>query len=287
MEKTAGADLFFDISLAQWSYNRAIRRGDLDHLGFAAKAKSLGIDAIEYVSQFFEDKVNDTAYLNEMNSRADSEGVKQLLIMVDGEGDLGDLNDNVRQKAIENHYKWVNAAKVLGCHSIRVNAHGKGSYEDVAAAAVAGLGALSEYAAQEDINILVENHGGYTSSGKWLSEVMSQIDKTNCGTLPDFGNFCQTIGYGSINDPNCKDPYDIYQGLDELMPFAKAVSAKSYNFDNDGNQPVINYEKMMKIVKDHGYTGYVGIEYEGRAMPEENGVKATRDLLIKVGKKLS
>ena len=277
-------DLFFKISLAQWSFHKAIFAKELAHLDFAAKTKSLGIDGIEYVNQFFKDKAEDTAYLNQMNTRASDQGVTQLLIMVDGEGGLGTLDSAERKLAIENHYKWVDAASYLGCHSIRVNAFGEGSAEDVAFAAVEGLAGVAEYGAKQNIDVIVENHGGYSSDGSWLSGVMKQINMSNCGTLPDFGNFCTKRKKGSWD---CEEEYDRYTGVNEMMPFAKAVSAKTNDFDALGNEKNTDYMKMMKIVKDHGYSGYVGIEYEGRSMGEEEGIIATRDLLNRVGKALN
>lgn len=277
-------DMFFKISLAQWSFHKTIFAKELDHLGFAAKTKSLGIDGVEYVNQFFKDKAEDTAYLNQMNTVAGDHGVTQLLIMVDGEGGLGSIDKVERKLAIENHYKWVDAAKYLGCHSIRVNAYGEGSAEDVASAAVEGLSGVAEYGAQQNINVIVENHGGYSSDGSWLSGVMKQVDLPNCGTLPDFGNFCTKRKKGSWD---CEEEYDRYKGVEEMMPFAKAVSAKTHDFDDLGNEKDTDYMKMMRIVKDHGYTGYVGIEYEGRTLSEEEGIITTRDLLNRVGKALS
>ena len=276
-------DLFFKISLAEWSFHKTIFSKKLNHLEFAAKAKSLGLDGIEYVNQFFKDKAEDADYLKEMNMRASDANVRQLLIMIDGEGGLGDTDEAKRKTAIENHYKWVDAAKTLGCHSIRVNAYGQGSAEDVASAAIEGLGGVSEYASKEEINVIVENHGGYSSDGSWLAGVIKQVNLPNCGTLPDFGNFCLQRKKGSWD---CVEEYDKYKGVEEMMPFAKAVSAKANNFDAEGNEVGIDYMKMMQIVKNHGYTGYVGIEYEGRNLGEEEGIIATRDLLIKVGKAL-
>lgn len=279
------SDLFFDISLAQWSLNKAFFGGKLDNLDFAAKAKNdFGIGAIEYVNQFFKDKGEDMAYLKEMKMRADDNGVKSVLIMVDREGGLGDTDDAARKKAVENHYKWVEAAKFLGCHSIRVNAYGEGTASEVSAAAADGLGRLSEFAKKSDINVIVENHGGYSSNGKWLTAVMNKVNMDNCGTLPDFGNFCIKRKNGSRD---CEEEYDRYKGVTELMQHAKAVSAKSHGFDEDGNETNTDYMKMMKIVKDAGYRGYVGIEYEGSGMTADEGIIATRDLLIKAGKALS
>ena len=273
-------DPFFKISLAQWSLHRTLRGGGMDNLDFAAKTKNdFGIEAVEYVNQFFKDKAEDTAYLDQMTQRATDVGVQQLIIMIDGEGGLGDPDDGARMKAVENHYKWVEAAKYLGCHSIRVNAYGVGSAEDVGLAAVDGLGRLATFAQNRGINVIVENHGGYSSNGSWLAGVMKQVGMDNCGTLPDFGNFCIERG-----EDGCANEYDRYQGVEEMMPFAKAVSAKSHDFDANGNEINTDYARMLKIVKDHGYSGYVGIEYEGSGLSEDEGIMATKKLLEKVGR---
>ncbi len=281
--------LFFKISLAQWSLHRTLFSGELDNLDFAAKAKNdFGIAVVEYVNQFFKDKATDQAYLAEMKRRADDLGVYIHLIMIDGEGAMADLDEARRRQAVENHYKWVDAAAFLGCKSIRVNARGEGSAEEVAAAAVDGLSRLAEYAAQAGLNVLVENHGGYSSNGKWLAGVMRQVDMPNVGTLPDFGNFCLRHSEAERwQDRKCIEWYDRYQGVSELMPFAKAVSAKSHDFDAQGNETGTDYRRMMQIVKDAGYTGYVGIEYEGTTLPEDEGIRRTLELLRRVGAELS
>ena len=266
----------FKISLAQWSLHRMLQAGKLDALDFAAFTKNeFGIEAIEYVNSFFKQYAEDKAYLDQLKRRADDNGVKNLLIMVDGEGALGDPDDVKREQAINNHHKWVNAAKFLGCHSIRVNAQSSGTYDQQRDLAADGLRRLTEFAARKDINVIVENHGGLSSNGAWLAAVMKQVNHPRCGTLPDFGNFCL--------DWNRRDEasawYDRYQGVTELMPFAKAVSAKSHDFDDDGNETQTDFRRMMKIVLDAGYTGYVGIEYEGDSLSEVDGVKATNKLL--------
>ncbi len=276
-------DNWFNISLAQWSLNKDFFGGKLDHLDFAAKTKSFDIHAIEYVNQFFKDKAEDSSYLAQMNQRASDEGVKQLLIMIDREGNLGDLDEVKRKTAIENHYKWVDAAKTLGCHSIRVNAYGEGTAQEVADAAVQGLGGVAEYGEKVGINVIVENHGSHSSNGAWLAEVMRQVGMENCGTLPDFGNFCiKREGW-----TNCLEEYDRYKGVTEMMPFAKAVSAKTHDFDDSGTEVHTDYLRMMKIVKDHGFKGYVGIEYEGQSLAADEGIIKTRDLLRKVREELS
>lgn len=272
---------FFKISLAQWSFHRMLFSGKLDNLDFAAKAKNdFGIEAVDYVNQFFKNKASDKTYLAEMKRRADDVGVYIHLIMVDGEGPLADPDEVRRRQAVENHYKWVDAAAVLGCRSIRVNVRGEGEPEEVAAAAVDGLRRLAAYAAQAKLDILVENHGGYSSNARWLAEVMSRVDKPNVGTLPDFGNFC--LEYSEA-ERRCVGWYDRYRGVAELMPFAKAVSAKSNEFDEAGNEVHIDYGRMLRIVKDAGYDGYIGIEYEGDDLPEEEGVRKTLALLKRVG----
>jgi len=276
-------DSMYSISLAEWSYHKALFAKEFTNLDFAQKTRELDIDGMEYVNQFFKDKAEDTNYLNQLNQRAADHGVTQVLIMIDGEGGLGSLKDKERMEAVEKHYRWVNAAKYLGCHSIRVNAFGVGKREEVAAAAVDGLGKLSEYAAKENLNVIVENHGGWSSDGKWLSGVMAQVGMDNCGTLPDFGNFCVERENGQPWGSPCINEYDRYQGVKELMPYAKAVSAKANEFDANGNETKTDFMKMMKIVKDNGYDSFVGIEYEGQNLSEKEGIIATRDLLLKTG----
>jgi sugar phosphate isomerase/epimerase len=267
-DESAAKEPLYKLSVAEWSFHKAIFAKELDHLDFAKTVKEkFDIDAVEYVNQFFKDKAKDEAYLGEMKKRAADLGVKSLLIMCDGEGNLGDPKDEARTKAVDNHRKWLDAAKFLGCHSIRVNAASSGSYEEQLKLAADGLARLSDFAAPLGLNVIVENHGGLSSNGEWLASVMETVGKENCGTLPDFGNFHE---------------YDRYKGVRETMPFAKAVSAKSHDFDENGNETKTDYLKMMKLVLEFDYHGYVGIEYEGSKLDEFAGVKATRDLLLKV-----
>lgn len=277
-----GDDLFFKISLAQWSLHQALFDKKMDNLDFATASRGFGCEGLEYVNAFFKDKATDKVYLKEMNNRADNEGQQNVLIMIDGEGELAHADTKARLQAIENHHKWVDAAHFLGCHAIRVNLAGGIDKDDAAKAAVDSLNQLSDYAKAANINILVENHGGFSSNGEWMSQVFSNVKSKNCGTLPDFGNFCIT----KDKDRNCLDTYDRYKGMEELLPFARAVSAKSYDFDASGNETTIDFMKVMKMVKDVNYTGFVGIEYEGKRLSEDEGIKATRDLLVKVGKQL-
>ena len=263
----------FLISLAQWSLHNAYRDKKNDPLDFAVNAKKdYDIDAIEYVNQFYKGKAKDEKYIADLKKRADDNGVKSVLIMCDGEGALGDPDEKKRQEAVENHYKWVELAKYLGCHSIRVNAQSKGSREEQQKLAADGLRKLTEFGAKHEINVIVENHGGLSSNGEWLAGVMKMVDHPRCGTLPDFGNFYD---------------FDRYEGVKLMMPFAKGVSAKSYDFDDKGNETKIDYRKMMKIVLDANYHGRVGIEYEGDKLSEPEGIRATKRLLERLREELA
>lgn len=287
-DNTNSKQMFFKLSLAQWSLHRSFFNGTLDNLDFAAKARSLGFEGIEYVNGFFKDKAQDKSYLSDMKSRANSEGQQNVLIMIDGEGSLAHHNATKRKVAIENHYKWVDAAHFLGCHAIRVNLAGGKDKNEAVKASVDSLSALAEFAKGSNINILVENHGGFSSNGAWMSAVFSKLNIENCGTLPDFGNFCITRGKDDENgNKTCLESYDRYLGMQELLPYAKAVSAKSYDFDESGNETAIDFFRVMKMVKDVGYQGFVGVEYEGNRLSEEEGIVATKNLLIKIGQKLS
>ena len=263
----------FRISLAEWSLHRTIFAGELDHLDFPRVAKhDYGIEAVEYVNQFFKDKAKDTVYLAELAKRAADEGVTNVLIMCDGLGNLGDPDDLARKKAIENHFPWVEAAKRLGCHAVRVNASSAGTFAEQQKLAADGLSRLAEYATQMEMSVIVENHGGLSSNGQWLAGVMRLVDRPNCGTLPDFGNF---------------HDYDRYRGMEELMPFAKGVSAKSYEFDEAGNEVRTDFARMLRLMIAAGYRGWVGIEYEGTTLGEPEGIRATKRLLERLRNELT
>ena len=273
----------FKISLAQWSLHRMIEAGKLDPLHFAQTAKhDYAVDAIEYVNTFYKGKGADQAYLRELKKRADDLGVHSLLIMCDGEGAIGDADAAKRQTAIQNHHKWIDAAKVLGCHSIRVNASSSGTPEEQHKLVVDGLSRLTEYGIKHDINIIVENHGGLSSNGAWLAAVIFEVNSARCGTLPDFGNF-----HLGKNSQGHDEWYDRYKGVRELMPWAKAVSAKSNDFDTHGNETRTDFRKMLRVVLDCGYRGHVGVEYEGDRLSEPDGIRATKALLERVRDELT
>jgi len=273
----------FNISLAEWSLRDWLNSGKISNLEFPATAKNVfGINAVEYVSRFFNGKESDSNYLKELKQRSEDVNVENVLIMVDmwgPEGALASPDARKRKEAAQNHYKWVDAAKYLGCHAIRVNASGyeDAGYEDSKNYFVDGLQQLVAYGKSNQINILVENHGGYSSNGKWLAEVMQEVNDPNCGTLPDFGNFRISKEQGIFYDPLI--------GLSELMPYAKGISAKANQFDANGNETTIDYPKMMQIVKTAGFKGYIGIEWGGGGytnMEPEEGIKATKDIITKL-----
>jgi len=277
-------ELFFKISLAEWSLHRSLQAKQLSHLDFPSKARNdFGIDAVEYVNQFFQDKAKDRSYLAALKTRCQLEGVSSLLIMVDNEGMLADSDRHVRAAAIENHLKWIEAASFLGCHSIRVNCYGEGSAEEAAKAACESLQQLCTFAAPYHINILVENHGGHSSNGSWVRNLMTRVRMDNCGTLPDFGNFCIRRETPGDWESPCLEDYDRYKGVEEMMPFAKGISAKVEKLDLAGQCIETDYHQMMRIIKQAGYTGHIGIEYAGSTHSEDEGIRATKRLLVQVG----
>lgn len=268
----------YKISLAEWSFHKALFANEMTNLDFPKVTRELGLDGVEYVNQFFKDKAKDEKYLSELKKITKNEGVENVLIMCDGEGLVGHPEKAEREKTVENHKRWVDAAAFLGCHSIRVNAGSEGTYEEQQKLAADGLRMLCEYGDKQKINIIVENHGGFSSNGEWLSGVMKMVNHKRVGTLPDFGNFTINRETG--------ESYDRYKGVELLMPYAKGVSAKSNVFNEAGDEAVMDYYKLMKIVDDSGYKGFVGIEYEGSELGEKEGIIATKKLLEKVFKTL-
>ena len=280
---------FFKLSLAQWSMHNMVWKEKQDPYEFAGRAKAWGFSGLEYVSGLYyeelkKDDFSEASMANfvaKSNAEAKKHGMTNLLIMIDGQGDLATKDAAERKAAVENHFKWVDAAAAMGCHTIRVNLSGSKEVEEWTAASVDGLTQLATYAKDKNINITVENHGGLSSNAGYLAAVMAKVNMDNCGTLPDFGNFCM-----KSDESGCTEKYDMYKGVTELMPYAKAVSAKTHDFDETGEETDIDYTKMLQIVKDAGYTGFIGVEYEGTILGEEEGIIASRDLLLNSAKKV-
>jgi sugar phosphate isomerase/epimerase len=285
------SEKFFTVSLAEWSLHKALYAGTMTNMQFPERAKKeFGIGAIEYVNSFFKDKVVDKAYLTELKQRCDDLGIVSVLIMIDDEGELGHREEGGRKSAVENHKRWMEAAASLGCKWIRVNAttpvdKSGGSREEVASSMVRSLTELATFGKDIGVGVIVENHGGYSSDGKWLAGVMKGVNMPECGTLPDFNNFCLRREKPDWSAP-CEEWYDRYQGVAELLPFAKDISAKSVDFDEKGNCIETDFPKMLGIIRESGYRGYIGIEYEGEKVSEEKGIELTRVLLLSNGGQL-
>lgn len=282
---------FFKLSLAQWSLHNAIQKGELNPYDFAAKAKELGFEGIEYVNQLYTDvtkaknKSNALkAFIAQSNAKAKQHNVENVLIMIDGEGDLAVPGMSERNKAIENHKIWVETAAAMGCHSIRINLFGERNEQAWKAQSAESMLKLGEFAAPYQVNIIVENHGYLSSNAALVMDMLEEVNRPNCGTLPDFGNFCLERSEGARWDGACVKEYDRYKGVEELMPRAFAVSAKSHDFDSQGNETNTDYLRMLKLVKSAGYNGFIGVEYEGGGLSEIDGILATKNLLLEKAK---
>ena len=286
-------ELFFKLSLAQWSLHKNIKYGDMDPYDFAQVAKSFNFSGIEYVTALYDNvmKVRDgdmskaiTFWARKNKKLAEINDIKNVLIMIDEIEGLAEENKSRRLKAVDNHKMWIDAAEIMGCESVRLNLYGSSNADKWKDLSIKSLSELGSYAKNSGVYVIVENHGRISSDIPKLMDVIYGVNMDNVGTLPDFGNFCMADeGYGSVFDGSCETVYDFYKGVEEMMPKAFAVSAKSNDFDENGNEKTIDYMRMMKIVKSFGYNGYVGVEYEGNRLSEEEGIKATRDLLIKIG----
>ena len=282
-------ELFFDLSLAQWSLHKTIRSGTMSPYDFAKVASEFGFKGLEYVNGLYPDVMNSEnkttalqAFVEKNKALAKQYNVKNVLIMIDDEGDLSSSEEQERMSAIENHKLWIDAAHQMGCTAVRLNLHGEKEEAKWIKNSIESLSALSEYAAPFNINVIVENHGGKSSNANLLMQVINQVNFSNCGTLPDFGNFCMSENWGSLKDNKCDDPYDPYLGVSEMLPKAFGMSAKSYEFDANGDETILDYYKLLSIVKKGGYDGFIGVEYEGEVLSEKEGILATKRLLEKV-----
>ena len=293
-KKTAtSAPLFFELSLAQWSFHRTFREGGVSPYDFAERANDLGFKGLEYVNALYPDVMesNDkdlaiSKFIEQNNVLAAQFNMKNVLIMIDSEGDLSSSNEKERLSAIENHKKWISAANKMGCSAVRLNLNGENDVETWKKNSIQSLNALSAFAKPLNINVIVENHGGKSSNARLLMEVINSVDYSNCGTLPDFGNFCMSEDWGSLKDNKCNNPYDPYLGVSEMLPKAFGLSAKSYEFDDNGDETILDYYKLLSIVKRGGYKGFIGVEYEGEILSEKDGIIATKKLLEKASKML-
>ncbi|MGB8376816.1 MAG: sugar phosphate isomerase/epimerase family protein [Salegentibacter sp.] len=288
-------DLFFKLSLAEWSLHIPIQNGNLDPMNFAEKAHEYGFQGMEYVSAFYQPDFKNAddpkaalqKILDTLKAKSEKYNLRNVLIMVDNEGELATSDEKERNSAVENHKKWIDAAQFLGCHSIRVNLFGSNEAQEWKNNSVKALQQLCDYASPKGVNVLVENHGYLSSNAELLAQVMEAVNRPSVGTLPDFGNFCLKREGGARWDAKCIEEYPRYKGVKQMMPYAKGVSAKSYNFNDQGEETTIDFGKMLQIVKDAGYDSYIGVEYEGEEMPPKEGIMATKELLIEKAKQVT
>ena len=294
-----------DIGLQMYSFAPLIMQGKFDLLGFPDLVKNTyGINGAEYWSIPFMGRENDKDFLNDIKRRSDDNGVDNLIILVDdidiktmqSGPSLASSNKNDRDTAIDYHKKWIDVAKEIGCHSIRVNLKSDESdNKKILDNSSESISRLIEFSKQDNISIVIENHGGITADADWLVSLIKNVDNKYVGTLPDFGdyNFCVDRGALNFDDIGkvCKNQYDKYLGVKKLMPYAKGVSAKSHEFGKDGEELSTNYSRMIKIISESNYKGYITIEYEGAMMgmfggegtylnPHE-GILATKKLINK------
>lgn len=265
-------------SLAQWSFNRELFAGSMDNQGFIKRASEMGFEAVEYVSQFFQDKVEDFVFLDSLNAAARNAGIKNHLVMVDGAGLLGSQNDSIRRASVEAHKLWIDATSYLGCLYMRINAHGDGTPEEMMITCEKSVRELAAYTKSKNVTILIENHGGLSNDGAWLKNLISKLQDVNVGSLPDFDNWCIERENGQLWGAPCIKEYPRYQGMEDLLPFAKAISIKAFDFDENGDETTIDFKKMFQLIHDYKYNEFLAIEYEGDSLSSDEGIEMTRAL---------
>ena len=269
-------------SLGQWTFHKALFANEMTTVDFIHKTKELGFQGVDFVNQFFMDKAEDLPFLDSLKSTLDENKLKATLILIDREGDLGNPNDEERKLAIENHKQWIHAAEYLACPSVRFNAFGNGSADEVMEACVASIGILADYAKTKGIEVLIENHGGYSSDPNWLVSLYKKLNRSNVALLPDFDNWCIERENGERWGTPCINEYDRYKGMKLLLPFAGTISIKSFGFDEEGKEIKTDFERVFEMVKETGYPEYMGIEFEGDGMPPSEGLKKTLSLIKRI-----
>jgi L-ribulose-5-phosphate 3-epimerase len=237
-----------EISLAAWSLVRSFRNGKWKLVDLPRICReNLGIGALEFVNQFFENPV--LQYLQTVKRAGKQYEVKFVRIMVDGEGEMAAVEKKDRLASARAHRKWVDIAYELGCADIRCNMRGGTpdwkNDKDLVKRAAEAFNDLLEYARPANIDILIENHGGASSDPDTLVAVMKAVNNPHFGTLPDYGNV-------NLGD-------DRYEVMRKILPYAKGVSVKAA-WTADGNNVFGDLEKLIKITQESGFHGFWGIE---------------------------
>ena len=271
----SAGDTWLKVSLQQYSFRSMLvgkspELSTLDYPKFAVE--NFGINALEYFNGFFEDRSGDQKYFNELRQRCDDLGVENQLMLCRNKRAIDDADSSIRAAAAKDYLPWLEASHTLGCHSIRVDCRSVGDADEVLKQAVDGLHRICDLAKPYGIDIIVENHGNHSSNGKWLASLMRQANRENLGTLPDFGNFHE---------------YDRYKGVRETLPWARVVCAKIHEFTPEGQAANTDFLKMIRIIKDSGYEGYIAIEYEGEKPSPVEGVRLAQQLIAATLEKMS
>ena len=264
--------------LAQWSFNRELFKGEMSTFDFIRTAKEMDFVGVEYVNQFFMDHIEDSAYLDSLRTTAEEVGIKNTLLMIDRAGNLGASKKETREEAVANHKKWILAAKKMNCPNIRINAHGDGSREEIYSACQKSILELSDFGQEHNVGILIENHGSYSSDGNWLSELVKKVNRPNVASLADFDNWCIERENGELWGAPCIKEYDRYVGMKQLLPTAKSVSIKAFDFDKDGLPIKTDFKKMFELIFKSGYEGYLAVEFEGHEIDAKIGIQKTKAL---------
>ena len=294
-----------DIALQVYSFAPELLQGKFQILDFPRIIRNdYNISGAEYWSIAFLGKEKDNEFIKSLRNNSKEFGVDNLIILVDNIDiqtmksgpSLASSIKTERDSAIDFHKQWVEVAKEIGCHSIRVNLRSKeDDNKKILDNSSKSLHELIEFSKNYKINIVVENHGGITGDADWMVDLMENINSKYLGTLPDFGssNFCVNKGELDLEGitNRCENQYDKYDGVKKLMPYAKGVSAKSHNFNEEGEELSTDFSRMIKIISESDYDGYITIEYEGAIMSmygqgenylnSNEGIIATKKLIEK------
>ena len=257
----------FHIGIQEYTFNRWLKSGKLNHLDYPALVKKeLGISYVEYWNRPFDGKHTDPAYVGELAKCTRNEGIQNVLILVDEKHELDHADKLERDKSIDLHKAWIDCAEQLGCLAIRVNCRMGGDPKDNLNRAVDGVGRLCEYAKDTSVKVVIEPHGRNSQDPDWLVSVMNALNHSHAGLLPDFNNFGK---------------YDRYDAVKKTLPFAPAVCAKALKFDKEGNESNTDFERMLKIVHDSEYSGVISIEFEGHDIDPITGSRMTKELILR------
>lgn len=253
-----------------------ILRGPRDPMDFPRLARdAYGLEAIELEASLHYAHVRNDAYFARLRQQCDASGVRCVVISNMWEGNLASLQGQPEQTA-RNYHRWVDIAAIMGCRLLTVNVNARrGNRDLLAARAAEGLVALTSYSGPRGITVLVENHGWYSAYPPWLVGIMETVNSPFCKLSVDLGNFCTRWDSGQC----VEQQYDPYEGVALMMPHARHVSAKMLGFDERGNDVRTDYVRMLRIIRDAGYQGYIGIEYAGDQLSPDHGIRASLALL--------